>query len=953
MDTVEFMRWAVPQGNNYTAMMMPNKNGKGTYPSHRNFTSQKELAGWAVAVAKKHSRDMYFALASFKVGEVKDDAAGTTKPERKQKNVSALRSFWADIDCKGVDGTYMDKREAIAALGAEISKGTVPNPSIIVDSGNGLHVYWCLDEDMHPDDWQPVAYGFRNMLLGAGIKIDEGITIDSARILRVPGTHNYKDPANPKPVTIMRVGERLTWDDVAHYAELADASLQSYHSALGGSLAGALVEGTDEDFDLGELGGLRETDVLHMEFVTTECPQMDAMLANGGADVPEPIWKGALLVAARCADGRKYAHLISKGHADYNEAATDAKFDRQVEVLQSNRAGPTTCRTFEAWKPSICAMCPHRGAVKTPALLGREATGLPPTYQEKVDGIYQTVKADDGEHTELKRVCRTKLGQVQLYPDREQGPTLVGKYKAGNIQGQFALTHAKLSSPVGRCVEAVNRAGLMIAPNEMKHFQSFMMDYATYLRTRKLTVPPPKAIGWNEQRTSFHYRRRQFTDKGEVEGLFIDDPAFDHFREMGSRDAWFEAEKHMLKAPLELQLIVLLSFAAPLVTFTGMDGFVFSFRSSGSGRGKTAALRMGASLWGDPVRVGFSMSDTPKSVLRRIGLTPNLPAYWDEVRVVGDPRHFEALTKTLFEIAQGREMSRLRSDTSFNTSGAWKTLLGVCTNESLIDLASSASSGPEPVLARMLEVDLPEVPQDATGPAAVALTALQRNYGFIGPEYIRHIVPQREEIARTIDKLSAGLGYRIGTGVKRYWTMAAATMVVAAQLANKAGLFRIDTQAVFNLLVNIMEVQSDVHATAMAEGTNDYMRAFREWFLATQDYWLITKDAPSLRGRPATAATQILADPRSPMLFHADITSGLVRVKTSLVNEWCRKQALPPVIVRRALTPKVQAVKVTIGAGTAFADTQSSCLEFDMDQLGLRDAIMGQVNRVHSFGGRL
>lgn len=96
--------------------------------------------------------------------------------------------MWADFDGKA----FSDKAGAFRAL-AKIA----PEPQIVVDSGNGYHAYWLMD-DIYPfAQLREVMKGF-HLIAGA----DK--TYDKSRILRVPGTLNYKtDP--PNPVRILRL----------------------------------------------------------------------------------------------------------------------------------------------------------------------------------------------------------------------------------------------------------------------------------------------------------------------------------------------------------------------------------------------------------------------------------------------------------------------------------------------------------------------------------------------------------------------------------------------------------------------------------------------------------------------------------------------------------------------------------------------------------------------------
>lgn len=69
-------------------------------------------------------------------------------------------------------------------------------PAMIVASGNGWHVYWHLQRPIPIDEARKAMRAIANAL--GGDYVD-----DPARILRIPGTINWKDEKNPKPVRLM------------------------------------------------------------------------------------------------------------------------------------------------------------------------------------------------------------------------------------------------------------------------------------------------------------------------------------------------------------------------------------------------------------------------------------------------------------------------------------------------------------------------------------------------------------------------------------------------------------------------------------------------------------------------------------------------------------------------------------------------------------------------------
>lgn len=120
-----------------------------------------------------------------------------------------LRALFADIDYK--DSSEHDARARLAAFPLA--------PSAVVASGGGLQTYWFLKE---PLDLRNGGAAYAKQLLRALAKtLDADIAAaEPARILRLPGTLNYKyDP--PRPVVLERLAEQCVY-------EMADLAVPLY-----------------------------------------------------------------------------------------------------------------------------------------------------------------------------------------------------------------------------------------------------------------------------------------------------------------------------------------------------------------------------------------------------------------------------------------------------------------------------------------------------------------------------------------------------------------------------------------------------------------------------------------------------------------------------------------------------------------------------------------------------
>jgi hypothetical protein len=129
------------------------------------------------------------------------------------KDVVALPALYIDIDTKHPvhkhDNLPASTEEALALVDQAIP---LP-PSVIVDSGHGLHVYWLFRElwRFDSDDERRAAHHL-NFRLQATLRTTAELhgwhvdgTADLARVLRLPDTINRGDRHDPKPVRVLEV----------------------------------------------------------------------------------------------------------------------------------------------------------------------------------------------------------------------------------------------------------------------------------------------------------------------------------------------------------------------------------------------------------------------------------------------------------------------------------------------------------------------------------------------------------------------------------------------------------------------------------------------------------------------------------------------------------------------------------------------------------------------------
>lgn len=160
-------------------------------------------------------------------------------------HIRRLAALWADLDAKpggvgSIDACWTVIDDLSAALGVQ--------PAVVVASGGGLQPYWpILDGVITESNRDAVAQMMKRWgVFVQSVAEREGGAVDNvfdlARIFRVPGSFNVKDPANPKEVTAT-FAEGWSHLEMAEIEQmLDDYSIEAVPTEVGGELVSKVEE---------------------------------------------------------------------------------------------------------------------------------------------------------------------------------------------------------------------------------------------------------------------------------------------------------------------------------------------------------------------------------------------------------------------------------------------------------------------------------------------------------------------------------------------------------------------------------------------------------------------------------------------------------------------------------------------------------------------------------------
>jgi hypothetical protein len=310
--------------------------------------------------------------------ETKPDRNNPTTPKahRLAANAISLKAIWIDVDV-GPKKKFKDLPSAVKAVLAFALKHKLPTPSAMVSSGNGLHVYWISKEALDPTTWNDYAQGLKALLIADSLVDDPGLTTDPARILRVPGTFNHKDPANLKPVELFKLP--LTLYDfptaLALLPTLAPAApfrtqttTDAPASVFFDDAARIAFQGAKPApvFAAANLTGSLHEELLPATPIFKQCGFLGHALETNGKDYANPLWHLSVLASTFMENGNGIAHAISSGHPEYDKNETQALYDRKVVERRARGIGYPSCQSIQGNGCKACATCPLFGKIKSP-----------------------------------------------------------------------------------------------------------------------------------------------------------------------------------------------------------------------------------------------------------------------------------------------------------------------------------------------------------------------------------------------------------------------------------------------------------------------------------------------------------------------------------------------------------------------------------------------------------
>jgi hypothetical protein len=815
-------------------------------------------------------RNVFFAVSKY-----------ATETNRKKDNVRAVKSFWLDIDCgeekakpnltTGIPDGYLDQPTAARALKAFCTLIGLPLP-IVVDSGRGLHVYWALTEEVSREQWEPVAERLRELCVTHKFYVDNAV-FEVARILRIPGTYNFKgeQPALVQPLGEPLEAKQLPLGEFAALLGVKESPLKRV-SKLGEYLATANNGNTTTKF----------TKIMQRSAKGDGCAQLLDCYLNQETLV-EPRWFDALSVANKCDDRESAIIKMSERHPEYSFASADAK--------AKNSEGPHGCEQFERNNPGGCEGCPHQGLITGPIKLGKGVAAAstddfikdplsngsagppilftPPSYpfpffRGKANGIYHSDGVEDSD-AEPTLVYKNDLYVVKRMEDPNLGDVVVFRLhlpKDGVKEFNIPNVHVSEKAELRKALASY---GVLISGS--KKFDLLHLYIILSITERQDEERAEKMrtqFGWADGDSKFIVGDKEYSADGEYHSppAALTEDIAKHMVPKGTLEKWKEVFNLYGRPGLEPHAFAALTaFGSPLFKFVGQSGAILNLIHPSSGTGKSTILYMVNSVMGHPKALSANFADTLNAKLMQLGMMNNLCFTVDEMTNT-PAKDFSVLA---YSMSQGRGKHRVKSQTNELRANYthWSNMSLCSSNSSFYEKLASYKTDADGEIMRLLEYKIDYTPSEII-PTDIAKELfdhqLLNNYGHAGPIYAQHLIENLDDIVKGLLAIQRKIDTELKlTQRERFWSAILSCNIAGGLIARRLGLIDWDMNRLYAWATSMLhELRNDT-----TPPTFNAVQVVGDFVLRHIDNTLVVEDAADKRTHMPLLPTK---DPRGSLI---------------------------------------------------------------------------------------
>jgi hypothetical protein len=933
LDAESFLNRILPTGS-YIAIAF---KGQGFHGLAHRFFGRNEVTNAArlARYLSNKGNEVWYATATYSTRRQRDKADANGNPvytgDRKQNNAEHLKAFWVDTDIlrpgdgKTIDKAYNNEAEIFLALKA--LKGKLELPNVIVKSGYGVHLYWVLADPIPAHAWLAHAQAFRAIVQGAGIKADFQCTTDSARLMRLPDTANFKVAGVGAPVFDMTppaLAQRGDYPNAVFLKQLGAAPSVAPSATLGAapSWAGAYQGAAAAAAKATSTIFTHDYDPVP---IAAGCLQTAKSLSEGGAHDPYPLWHLFVNVAHFCRNkgGVAFAHRVGEKYPTYTLAGTNAKLAATAAEQAAKNFGPPHCQSFDVARPGLCSACPHFAADFSPVFLGRAQpilAPLPHGFRRGNNCIEYEHRDGDGNGT-WYRLIEGDLGEAYLRYIPGEGTHLHFDYVKHGAARHIDVKSSDVVNTMRDAKRAFGHQGVDLDQFNSKIFAEMTMAWIKQLNLNGPVPDQAPPFGWELHPsggyTSLSVAGTRYYVDGKVEQDMSYDQALNAYRPQGSLERYRDAVNFITRDRPDLQAVVAVAPGSLLTQLFGESGPTVVLQGP-SGVFKSAAAAGGAAFAGHPVRTIKTGKDTLNSVMEADGETGIIARYFDDIEGIHDPKQRPQISAMLQTATLGRTRARLDQLGRQREVHLYRNMRVIITNASLLDMLADDREYTEAAMLRVFEINtMLAVPQSIAAGGVVA--QLESNYGVASQRFSQWLIQHVDEVQTNIIKIKEKIISDVSAVVKeRFLINGVACIVAGAMISGQLGIFNFNVPKLYNFLLSEYTRQRTFREEEIR--SDDCLEMLRDFCAINVTQRLLTRkfEPP---GAHVNATRNVLSWPErrdQPPAYQTAIVDREMRIPVRGLRNWLRGRVDSPTETIREMQArwKADVRRLFIGAGT-------------------------------------